>query len=242
MNRRPVLLAMLVAGALVAFGTSSSVQAGLVQNGSFENTVPGVAPGTYLAIVAPSNNVALPSWSVTGTDLLMHDKSYSEPAPSNVVFNTYNVAPGGGNIGLDITGVGWTPNNAISQTLTTVVGQSYRLTFVLGNATSAANPIYQGVASVSVDVGSTTGLIFNNGLQTVGAVNWATQTYDFVATSTSTVLKFSNNTVNTINYAGLDLVDVELTGVPEPGTIALAFTGLPVFLGMAWFRKRRAAR
>jgi len=217
----------LLAGAVVAFAVLGSSARADVVNGGFETTTPPVPAGGLITV--PAGGTGIAPWTVTGTDVLVINTTYAE---DGLTFNAFE-----GRNALDITGNNNSnPNNAISQTLATTAGQGYLLTFALGHAFEASNPVFQGPASVKVSISGTplSNLVFTNASSTPHFINWQVGTVTFIATGPSTTLTFTNNTPVGTNYAGLDAISV----VPEPGVLTLAGAGLPLFLGLAWLRRR----
>jgi len=110
--------------------------------------------------------------------------------------------------------------NTISQTLTTVVGQSYDISYwIFGDHPNLLQVTFGGSTLFS---------------GTAPASSTYVQ-YSFVstATSTSTVLAFSGQRT----VAGVELLDdVSVTAAPEPATWLLAFAALS---GLAAMRRHR---
>lgn len=237
MQRRTILRAAVLAGAFLALVVfAQSTRADLIQNGGFEQ--PPV-PGTYPQLLdVPGGSGLITGWTTLGNDVLLIGNSYSEPG-NGVTFNAQS-----GNQSLDITGVGNTgPTDGITQTVNgTTAGQAYTLTFWVGKATSnlTSDTIYVGPASVGLKIDGGAVMTFTNSNSTPGAVNWQQFSIQFVATGSSTAITFLNETPVGTNYAGLD--GVTLNAVPEPGPLTLCAAGLPLFLGISWFRNRRASR
>src|SRR6476646_1635843 len=130
--RKSILVFSLVS--TIASGASA---ANLLSNGSFETPIGG--PIT----IFPVGSAGITGWTVTG------------PAGSNIAILSNGV--GGitaddGSQFLDLTGTldGQNIYGGVSQTINTVDGQAYRLTFALGNY--ATNP---AATSVQVNAGST---------------------------------------------------------------------------------------
>jgi hypothetical protein len=128
--------------------------------------------------------------------------------------------------------------NTLTQTLATIVGQSYLVTFYL--ADTAPNP-------VTVDFGSQ--VLLNGTAPTVGtnmASDYALYSYNVTATSASTSLSFTGQYNNGVQGPGtgggtgtlLDNVDVTAatSAVPEPST--LGFTALGGLALLSLRRKR----
>lgn len=242
MRRVSLFRGVALAGALVALASIAQSTRADVVNGDFESPVLGSGG----ALDIPGGSASLPGWTVVGNDVLLLDTHYSEPG-NGVKFNANT-----GQQALDITGAGNTgPTDGVEQTVTGLItGAVYTLTFDVGNAFSSTvppTPIYAGTPAASVnlvlttDSGTTTST-YSNAVTTSGMVNWQQFTTSFTAGPSGTAtIEFLNNTPIGINYAGLDSV-VLTTAVPEPGPLTLCAAGLPLFLGISWFRNRRASR
>jgi choice-of-anchor C domain-containing protein len=121
----------------------------------------------------------------------------------------------------------------IQQTITTVPGLTYRLTFDLSGNPDGGTTIKTlqagfGAASQTFQ--------FDTTLTTRANMQWSPQTWDIVASTSSTVLSFEN--IGTGPY-GAALDNVSLTVIPEPSV--MAFAGLAaVWLGLT-VRKRPSA-
>ena len=205
--RKYFVAAALAAGGLIA----SPASAALVQNGSFELGSP-IPAGSFTTETPGST--AVTGWTVDGVSI-----DY---------MGTYWQAADGVR-SIDLSGSIWdrdlnSASGAISQTITTVVGKVYKVSFAM-----AGNP--DGPAGDSLKVMVTTvngafpqvdlflaGGVFNSR----AAMGWVTKDFLFRATSTSTSLAFASNTDS---YYGPALDNVSVTGIPEPGTWALMIVG-----------------
>lgn len=150
----------------------------LVQNGSFEE--PAISGSWQLVSV-------LPGWTIEAGDQVEIQRT---------VF-----VSSAGDQHVELDGDGTNPATTISQTITTVPGTRYRLTFDHSprpQAQAADSAIRLEVAVVSP--GST---VFTDVINTgTGSINWTTYTYEFIAVNTTTTIRFAyQGVVNT--FGGL---------------------------------------
>ena len=145
---------------------------------------------------------------------------------------------------LDLTGPGNVGTGAgVFRAILTEVGQQYRLTFYLGNATGDRDEVsgntwaYQLPSSIKLLIGGVSAGTFTNADVTWNSVNWRQFGYSFTAQGASTRVTFLNGTPDGDKYAGLD--DVAVVAVPEPGTWAMMIAGFAV-LGRTMRRRPKA--
>jgi hypothetical protein len=165
--------------------------ANLIQNGSFER--PLVPAGGFTNF--DTGTSSLRGWEVVG-------------ATGNVsIVSTTHLEDGFtwpaavGQQWLDLTGDGSNSATGVQQTVATVAGTAYILTFYVGNAV--------GNGSVSSTLN-----VFVNGTQTFAVTNfagagldmivWQKYTTTIVATSSQTIIAFMNGDVPDDNVNGLD--------------------------------------
>jgi len=206
-------IAALVAG--LALAGAAQANTNLVSNGSFELGSPGPGPGGFSTLGGGST--AMSGWTVTGASV-------------DWINGYWQASDGTHSVDLNGAGVG-----GVSQTIATVVGQTYLLTFDLsGNPDSAlATRTLQVTAGDASDP-----FAFAMGGNTHGSMNWLAQSMTFTALSTSTQINFaSTSTDNCCWGPALDNVSVSAMGVPEPATWALMLTGF----GLAGVTLRRRA-
>ncbi len=202
------------AGSLVAIAAMAvASQANLFSNGGFEAYSTsaadggGIGPGyfTYNA-----GNAGLNDWTIGGTSV-----------------DIVTVPPGiypifAGNASLDLLG---TPGpGSISQSIATVVGQSYDISFW---AQANAAGINQTVNLEAI------GAATQSTSFTVAVGTWTQYTWSFVADSASTNIRFSSDPLNAGN--GNTFID-NVEAVPEP----MSMTALA--LGLAALARRRARK
>ena len=201
------LLAILIALAGI------DARANLITNGSFETTTPAVAAGTFGLFTPGSTGVT--GWTVVGaagTNIGVVNTTFTQ---SGISF----VAEDGSNW-VDLTGL--SSNNdteGLQQTIATIVGDAYTLSFWVGNVDSPSTGF--GVTS-TVDVSANAASLgaFTNSCTTCTTTQgWQMFSRTFTATSASTVLTFLNGDPANDNTNGLDnvsLLDNGPTTVPEP--------------------------
>jgi hypothetical protein len=157
-----------------------------------------------------SGSSGLTGWTIGGTDVYLLNSSFQS---FGVTFNAH-----GGNQALDITGVGNSGANTISQTVSTVIGTTYALSFWLGNAQGVPSPVYGLPSSVSLSVTGLGNMVFTNAAINVNGVNWALQSLLFTASSSNTTFTFTNITPVADTYAGLDDITLDVAAVPDAGS------------------------
>jgi hypothetical protein len=194
----------LAAVALSISVTHPAQAVNLVNNGSFEST---------------SSNRSLPSGSTTISGWTVVTKEIAW-LPSGA----FGVTTPFGNSLIDLTGLfDAKPYGGITQTINTTVGETYNLSFYLGNFQS-----YSGSISVLAAAGSTNQTFTYNPVGTSGS-QWSPFNLNFTATSAATPITFTGLTSTTGLYIGLDNVAVEsvnsATSVPEPFTIVGTIIG-----------------
>jgi hypothetical protein len=158
--------------------------------------------------------------------------------------NSYNLsaAPGNGSqYFVDLTGqANNKPYGGIEQTISTVAGTQYKLTFDLG-ASTEYNSSGLGAAALTASAGGASALYT---LTPTGLNQWAAETLTFTATGSSTTIEFLADSAYTSDYTGLDNVSVQkvVQSTPEIDP-ASAASGLTLLLGgITILRGRLAAR
>jgi hypothetical protein len=186
----------LALGLLLATGATTSASASsLIKDGSFEKPVVPVGGGQQF----PTGS-SIKQWRVVG-----------DPGSSDIVSGAYaqegfSFPAAKGRQWLDLAGF---PNNGatgVQQTVATVPGAAYVLTFSVGNiyfpggdlgTTSTANVLING--SLALAATNTDGMGANR-------LVWKAFTLRFTATSASTTVAFINGDPTSDNTNGLDRV------------------------------------
>ena len=147
-----------------------STSTNLLVNGSFES---GAYGGGGFTRVGPGSN-AITGWVVGGSGLDWH-------AITGDAAHFGRTTPDTGTLAVDLSLDGGDAHGTIAQTFATVPGERYRVSFLLGA------PWFD--AGVRVSAGDTV-KTFTLGAESQYGFAWARQSFDFVATATSSTLLF----------------------------------------------------
>lgn len=196
--------------------------ANLVTNGTFE-PLPPLGPA-FQTVVSP-DSTTIPGWTVASGSVDW--------------IGTYWQAPpvlGGNSIDLDGNSVG-----SISQTIADLtVGDHYVLSFALsGNPDNiAVNPKTLTVTETG-DVSSSKNFSYLvTGSNTEANMNWASESFAFTASASTTTIIFQSTDTPSSNPYGPVIGAVSLT--PEPGFYGLLALGLSGVFFVLIRRKRKA--
>jgi len=207
MKSRTALQVLLLTAAL---GVATSSQANLLTNGSFESGA-FVNQGNDTMSLAPGSTV------ITGWTVVTDTTAWIGAA------NPFGLTASDGSFFLDLTNYQAGPPFAgMSQTIATIPGATYSLSFDLGSSTFWGRP-----DSITA---SAAGTLQTFTAPTTGGNNdWQSVLMQFVASSTTTTVLLQG--ASGFNYIGLDNVDVEFVSgpgptIPEPTTLALLGLGL----------------
>lgn len=188
---------MLLAAALSA-SIASSANAALVINGGFED---GPATGgTFTTLFAGDTSIT--GWEVTAGSI-------------DYIGGYWQAA--GGTHSIDLAGVSL---GTISQTISTIAGQWYEVSFFVSKNPDGGADERTGTVSFDGTI-----LPFAYSAPTsLADMNWVEYTYQFLATDSSTILSFAADPTAGCCY-GPALDEVAVAAVPEPSTWAMLLLG-----------------
>jgi len=227
---KPLNASVRLACAVWLLLASSSMAHADVTNGSFETPV---VPANSFTLFPVGGSPVIPGWTVIGppgTDVGIVDKGFIQ--------NSVTFAAGDGNQWLDLTGFNSNSTEGVAQSVTTIPGHTYQLSYLIGNTTGGG--IFGTTSTVNVSVSGGPTFSDTNSTSSAATLNWQQFTHTFVATGNTTMLSFINGDPNTDNSNGLDgivFTDLGVVGaVPEPASGALLVSGL---LGLGILARRK---
>jgi Protein of unknown function (DUF642)/PEP-CTERM motif len=200
-----------ILGCAMLANTQQAQAQNLIANPSFENPV--VATGGFNFVPGGSS---IGAWQVVGPNVLLIESTYGEPSFGVNAYTAQN-----GLNALDLTGNTNVSTTGVTQTINTIVGQPYDISFYVGRATGSLF-LAPPTVDLSIDGGPRTS--YTNSGSTAGTINWQQFLTNFTATNPTTAITFYNHAGSVaVNYTGLD--NVSVTAAPEPGTLALIAVG-----------------
>jgi hypothetical protein len=235
------MLKRLLLATVTIFSLAQAASADVI-NGSFESGTGGPTASSTQGDTQAVGTSNIIGWTVVNN---AGTTSLSGAGGSNNVLWIYNGGYGlstpFGNEFLDLTGTSdSTPYDGVTQAISTIIGQTYALTFDLGVSTQSGP--FSGTISVDADLGSNVSLVTDTGSTGTlsGSTLWTGESELFTATSTTTTISIIGETDSAGEFIGLDNVAFNAvspaTGVPEPLTLSIFGAGLA---GAAIVRRRK---
>ena len=133
-----------------------------------------------------------------------------------------------GSQSLDLTGEGNQGANGVKQSVSTIIGMPYVLSFYLGREDPLAPGYRGGPSALDFILNQDAPVTFTDTDMFSNDIAWKQFVFGFTATTATTTFAFLNATGTGNNFAGLDNVDLE--AIPEPGTLALFGLGFGILL------------
>lgn len=221
---------LVTAVALAALTATSADAANLVANGDFANLGSVWVDNTGLGSddLQTGGATDIPDW----TNVPGFANEFWFTSPNDYVGLT--ASPGNGSsFAVDLTGqANNKPYGGLEQTIVTTPGVAYVLQFDLGSSWEWNGP---GLAAAALTASATGTSSLASELFTLAPAtdnydDWATETLDFTADSSSTTIEFLADSDYTSEYTGLDNVSVTqaspVSSVPEPPSWTIMLIGL----------------
>lgn len=187
-----------VAAAAIALIAPIVAMAASFSNGSFES---GTAPGSFMTVSSPASTT-ITNWTVSSGSV-------------DYIGSYWMAADGSRSIDLNGNEAG-----TITQTFDTIPGATYQVTFALsGNPDNSASSTLMSPSNKVVRVSATGATSSDYSYDTVAMGNtlasmkWASSTYTFIATGSSTTLTFASQIAGAFGPA-IDNVTITLTQQP----------------------------
>jgi PEP-CTERM motif len=219
--------------ALAAISATASASGNLFTDGSFEEVVQ--SPGTW-SIASQATLTAdegKKGWTVSaapnGTNPVAGLEVRNDVAGTAQDAN----AKGQGNF-VELDG---NENDMISQTLKTVAGQAYQVTFWVADRPDVTSDFLSKSGGFGVKVSSGGNILYSGKDKESFGTAWTEETIDFTAVGDKT--KFSIWAVGTSDSLGTSFDDFQAVAVPEPASLGLFAAGL-AFVGLTARRRRQA--
>lgn len=215
-----------------AFATAPVAAQNLITNGSFETPI--VPAGSFTDF--PSGSTLITGWTVFGPagGVSIVSGSFSQSGVTTP-------AQSGAQL-LDLTGNGTNSTEGVQQTVATIPGHQYQLTYFIGNNSSGS---FFGITStVNVLINGVQVFSDTNSAVNLTSLTWQQFTHTFVASTASTTIGFQNADPPADSANGLDnVVLTDLTPAAAVPTLTdgplLLLAILVASLGFRFLRSKR---
>ncbi len=185
--------------------TPPSAPVNLIANGDFEDSSPFIPTGED-TVSLPADSTLIPGWIVADAEVHWTGEA-----------NPFGFRAQNGMGSMDLTGYhDALPYGAIKQTVPTVVGHTYDVTFYLGYI--PGNALFSGPVSAELKVGNSAQTFTTKSTGSGTTSVWTKCTRSFTAASTSTVVSIGGTQSTGGNYIGIDNVSMVDTSdaLPQP--------------------------
>ena len=192
-----------------------------LQNGSFENLSGFTDNSGNDTTVLNPGDTSMTGWTVVNDPLAWIGPS-----------NPFNLFAPDGSYYLDLTSYSdYPPYGGVAQTVTTLAGHNYVLSFDLGTEGFLSAPAISASATGTAAATYVNTSIINN--------DWQTFDYDFTATGSSTLITLTGATTGYTTFIGLDDVNLTDEGPSSAPDASSSFGLLSVGLaGLAGLRRK----
>lgn len=222
-------IGLMLGGALTLLVSGASAQT--VANGGFENPPP---PSGSFNLYNPGQSIgAFTVFGGAGSNVAVISNTFNDPAGRN---NSHS-----GDAHLDLTGSvdNGAGQQGVVQTVATIQGQAYTLSFYIGHRYDDTAPTIIGVSTTGA-MGTFTSFTNSDGSGTRAAsISYQLYSLTFTAVGSTTQIAFRDDQPLGQAVAALDDVTIAPFVAAVPGPLAGA--GLVPLLGLAgaWFARRR---
>ena len=220
------IVILLTFGSLGCLHGRVFAETNLLINGSFESASINVVGPSFSEVVSlRGGSTSIQGWTVLGAVV----QWYGGP--------TLDLAASDGTKFLDLTALSTrVPYAGVRQTVSTVPGQIYSLSFEVSSRADLTTPVTVRTSLSAVMSGPrlqtfTTPMV-------ISGQAWTRFSLDFMAANSSTTLDISGFSAS--GHTGLDKVSLIATPIPEPGRWTMMLAGLVVLIAV--MRRRRQRR
>jgi len=217
---RALRAAVIVSCVLVAILAYGRAFAATILNGSFEDGANKPPAGSFAG--KGSGNTDITGWTIGGSGIDWVGNSYWEAADGQLSIDLSAGAAG-----------------SLSQSVLGLeIGKLYRISFSLAGNVDGGPTLKQMNALID---GNSFGFSFDTtGKSRPTGMGWEQRNFDFIYAGNDPILTFANP-INTAYGPAIDDVSIgEVTGIPEPATLALFGVGIAA-MGLLGWRTRRMA-